>query len=110
MPTNETFDAVVDALIAQGGVEPGTMFGHSPGLRVSGKFFTFTHKGNAIFKLPRERVEEFVAAGEGAYLDPGNGRLMKGWLVTGAGTKPRWHELAKEARDFVRSDATQKKR
>ena len=58
-------------------------------------------KGKFVVKLPKERVDELVASGQGEYYDPGHGRLMKEWVVVTSGKKA-WVELAKEAHRFVR--------
>ena len=51
-----------------------------------------------VVKLPRSRVDELVAAGEGDRFDPGHGRIQKEWLsanlgfcrrVAGAGNRGR---------------------
>ena len=97
------FDALIESLLHEGGVEPGAMFGGSPGPRVKGKFFTFLTRQGLVLKLPRDRVDAFVEAGDGDFLNPGTGRIMKGWLVTGESTQDQWQALAREARDYVAS-------
>ena len=59
------------------------------------------HKGTLGLKLPRERVDALVAAGQGERFDPGHGRLMKEWIVLHPATREAWRSLAVEARDFV---------
>lgn len=58
-------------------------------------------KGKLIVKLPKARVDTLVSSGTGKHFDPGQGRLMKEWVVVGAGCAP-WVDLAREAYDFVK--------
>lgn len=73
----------------------------SYGLKVNGKIFAMFGRGEFVTKLPKERVDQLVSDGKGRRFDPGHGRLMKEWVVVGAG-KANWVELAKEAYDFVK--------
>jgi hypothetical protein len=75
----------------------GGRFGAS-GLNVGGKLFAMLDGGELVVKLPRQRVEELVAAGTGQPFDPGHGRLMKEWsrlppsrAIVGA-SSPRKHD------------------
>jgi TfoX/Sxy family transcriptional regulator of competence genes len=95
-----TFAPVVKAFANDRQVGYGKMFA-SMGLKVNGKIFAMLVKGKFVTKLPRERVEELVRLGRGAYFDPGHGRLMKEWVVV-SGAGESWVDLAKEARRFVR--------
>lgn len=70
------------------------------GLRVDGKIFAMLVRGELVTKLPRERVNELVASGQGRQFDPGHGRLMKEWVVLESPDVP-WLELAQEAYRFV---------
>jgi hypothetical protein len=78
----------------------GKGFG-SLGLKVNGKLFAMPVRGTLVLKLPRARVDELVAAGEGERFDPGHGRLMKEWVVLDARRADRV-DLARVAYDFVR--------
>jgi hypothetical protein len=60
-------------------------------------------RGRLVVKLPRERIDGLIAAGEGERFDPGRGRLMKEWISLGPAADPRWLLLAKEALEFVGS-------
>ena len=59
-----------------------------------------TH-GAFVVKLPRRRVDELIAAGDGERYDPGHGRLMKEWLEVRPGSSLEWASLAREAKAFV---------
>ena len=53
-------------------------------------------------KLPRDRVEELLAAGAGDRFDPGHGRLMREWISLAEATDPTTcRSLAAEALAFV---------
>lgn len=84
-------------------VTVGKMFG-SAGLKVNGKVFAMVVKGKLVAKLPKPRVDELVASGDGEPFDPGHGKLMKEW-VSVSSRKPSWLELAREAHRFVKGGA-----
>lgn len=70
-------------------------------LKLDGKIFAMFVRGDLVAKLPKSRVDELVAAGQGVRFDPRrDGRLMKEWLVVGS-SAPNWIELAREAHGFV---------
>jgi hypothetical protein len=79
----------------------GRGFG-STGLKVNGKLFAMVSGRTRKFvvKLPKERVDALVRAGQGEPFDPGHGRRMKEWIAVD-GADPDWVELAREARRFV---------
>jgi hypothetical protein len=58
-------------------------------------------KGELVVKLPKQRVDEVVAARAGTYFDPGDGRLMKQWISISPG-RVAWVDLAKDAYAFVK--------
>ncbi len=73
----------------------------SGALKVNGKIFaTISSRGKFVVKLPRERVDQLVAAGLGERFDPGHGRLMKEWVIV-RGDKANWVDVAREACNFV---------
>ncbi|MEV4557383.1 hypothetical protein AB0K51_10350 [Kitasatospora sp. NPDC049285] len=84
------------------GDEPGRegRFG-AAALKVGGKIFAMLAHGRLVVKLPRARVDELVAAGEGERFDPGHGRLMREWLSLDPGSQLDWDALAEEALAFV---------
>ena len=43
--------------------------------------FAIFIKGNYVVKLPKERVEELICSGDGLPYDPGNGKIMKEWVI-----------------------------
>jgi hypothetical protein len=83
--------------------QEGRGFGSSA-LKVRGRIFAMlSSRGEFVVKLPRQRVDQLVAAGEGDRYDPGKGRLMKEWLAVRAGHDRDWLPLAEEALAFVGS-------
>jgi TfoX/Sxy family transcriptional regulator of competence genes len=96
------FAPVVAAFAKDPKVSCGKMMA-SVGLKVNSKIFAMSVRGDFVAKLPKQRVDELVAAGTGKYFDPRHdGRLMKEW-VTIAGRKATWVDLAKEAHAFVKA-------
>jgi TfoX/Sxy family transcriptional regulator of competence genes len=83
----------------QGGpVRRGTMFG-SQGLRTGTKYFAIWWHEQLVVKLPADRLQELVAAGEGQVFEPMPGRTMNGWLLLQGSAE--WDPLVAEARAHV---------
>ena len=103
--SQERFEELVDQLIGTEGVTPprgGSGFGRSA-LRFQGKIFAMHVRGALVLKLPAERVEALVRAGEGVHFDANKGTPMREWLSLDPGSGLPWLPLATEALDFVRS-------
>ena len=96
-----SFMPVVAAFTDDPDVSRGKMFGSSSVLTVNGRIFAMLVKERFVAKLPRERVDELVSGGSGAYFNPGHGRLMKEWVTVNA-KQAAWVELAREAYRFVK--------
>jgi TfoX/Sxy family transcriptional regulator of competence genes len=101
MDVADRFDAVVHAFARKRRVTTGRMFG-STGLKTDGKTFAMLVKDRLVVKLPSERVEELMQAGEGDRFDLGHGRLMREWVAIDPAARADWLELAREAEAFVR--------
>ena len=90
----QRFAAVVEAFLSVPGVTPPEggskrAFG-SDALKVdNNKIFAMLVKGQLVVKLPRQRVDALIAAGQGLPFDSGKGRIMKEWLVVEGGM---WEE------------------
>ena len=95
---------VVEAFGGVKGVTRGKLFS-SYGLKVNGKIFAMFGRGRFVVKLPKERVDELVAAAKCERFDTGHGRLMKGW-ATFKTQESEWAKLAREAYEFVRQRAS----
>jgi hypothetical protein len=101
----ERYEDLVDALIGTEGVTPprgGSGFGRSA-LRYQGKIFAMQVRGALVLKLPADRVEALVRAGEGGYFDANKGTPMREWLSLDPRSALPWLPLATEALDFARA-------
>ncbi len=76
-------------------------FGSSGQLRIKGKIFVMLVRGRLVVKLPRQRVDRLIAAGQGQRFDPGRGRLMQEWFSLDPAAETDWLTLANEALNFV---------
>src|SRR2546428_10452308 len=99
----ERYATIIEALVSQPGVTrpldaPGgeKRFG-SAALKIDDKIFAMLVRGRLVVKLPRQRVDTLIAAGEGERFDPGGGRLMKEWLALLPSSDEEWLPLATEA-------------
>ena len=103
--SQQRFEDLVDKLVGTEGVTPprgGSGFGRSA-LRFQGKIFAMHVRGALVLKLPAERVEALVRAGEGVHFDANKGTPMREWLSLDTGSSLPWLPLATEALDFARS-------
>lgn len=98
----QAFEQLTARFLADPSVSEGRMFGSS-GLKVEKKVFAMLVKGELVVKLPKDRVNELVASGDGAHFDPGHGRLMKEWVAIPLRNFRDWEQLADEAFQFVGS-------
>ena len=107
MEAEERFAALVQKFATEPDVEvPGSSnrrrFG-SDALKVNGSIFAMVTGGRLVVKLPRDRVDAVVGAGDGAPFDNGRGRPMKEWLTVVDDDDETWLTLTREALHFVRS-------
>ena len=103
--SQERFEDLVDQLVGTDGVTPprgGSGFGRSA-LRFQGKIFAMHVRGALVVKLPAERVEALVRAGEGVHFDANKGTPMREWLSLDPRSALPWLPLATEALDYARS-------
>ena len=78
-----------------------TTFGSSA-LKVNDKIFAMlSARGEFVVKLPRQRVDALVAAGDGERFEMGHGRAMKEWVAINPTAEADWVSLAREAMEFV---------
>lgn len=85
MDPAQRFAALVDAVADEPDVQPpdsagGRRFG-SEALRVGGSIVAMLVAGRVVLKLPRERVEALVAAGDGAPFENGRRQPMREWVA-----------------------------
>src|SRR5215813_581436 len=91
--------------VGAAGVTPpggGGGFGRSA-LRFHGRIFAMLVRGRLVVKLPAERVDELIEAGDGVRFDANKGTPMREWLSLDPDSGEDWLELAREALDFAGS-------
>ncbi|HYZ52262.1 MAG TPA: hypothetical protein VE733_01955 [Streptosporangiaceae bacterium] len=101
----ERFEALVDELAGIPGVTPprgGGGFGRNAVL-FEKKIFAMFVRGQLVLKLPRNRVDALVAAGDGIRFDANKGTPMKEWFSLSPESGLAWQPLAREALDYARS-------
>jgi hypothetical protein len=99
----EEFRSLPDITSPSPGQQSSKQFGSSA-LKVKQKIFAMLVDGKLVVKLPKQRVEELVAAAAGVHYDPRHdGRLMKEWIIIGPIADEAWLDLAREAMKFVAS-------
>ena len=99
------FEDVVDGLVGRPGVTPprgGSGFGRSA-LRWENKIFAMLVRGRLVLKLPADRVDTLVRAGDGVHFDANKGTPMKEWFSLDPESGLAWLALAQEALDFARA-------
>ena len=72
-------------------------------LKTKKKMFAMFSKGNYVVKLPKERVEELISTGDGLPYDPGNGKIMKEWVIIPEEYANKWIEYGSEAKTFAKT-------
>jgi hypothetical protein len=97
----QLYDGLTDDLLYDPAVGRSTMMGY-PCVRRAGRFFASFDPGSEslVVKLPRERVAELIAAGDGEPFAP-NGRVFREWLAVPEPDPGVWARLLAEARDFA---------
>ncbi|WP_431876298.1 hypothetical protein [Amycolatopsis sacchari] len=104
MRPEERFEELVGELSGLPEVTPpGAADGRfgAQALRVRNKIFAMYVRGQLVLKLPKSRVDDLVAAGEGTRFDANKGTPMKEWLALHPDSALPWRALAEEAMAFV---------
>jgi len=70
-------------------------------LKIRRKMFAMLSKGKFTLKLPKERVSHLLNSGIGEPYDPGNGKIMKEWVIIPFESSDKWIELTEEAKKFA---------
>jgi hypothetical protein len=100
----QRFAALVEEFSGRSGVTPPgpdrRRFG-SDSLRAGRSIFAMLTRDELVLKLPRARVAELVASGQGRPFDAGKGTPTKEWVVVADDDLDTWRELAEEAFAFV---------
>ncbi len=97
----ERFERLARRFISEPTVSQGTGFGSMPGLRVQRRIFAMLAGDALVVKLPKDRVDQLVAAGVAARFDPGHGRVMKEWVTVPTDQADDWDQLAADALGYV---------
>jgi hypothetical protein len=98
----ERYEDLVDELLGRPGVTPprgGGGFGRSA-LRYQEKIFAMLVRGRLVVKLPADRVDALIAAGDGIRFDANKGTPMREWFSLDPESPLPWVPLAAEALDF----------
>lgn len=66
-------------------------------------FAMFNKHDDFVLKLPKDRVEELIRSGEGRPYDPGNGKIMKEWVIIPIEKSKKWIDYTSEAKIFAAS-------
>jgi hypothetical protein len=107
VPQNDsvvTFEAVVEALAGRDRVAVGGRRGFGGNaLQVDGHIFAMSNHRGLVLKLPRTRVAELIATGDGLPFDAGKGRPMAEWVVIPPNAGVDSIALAEDALAFVGS-------
>ena len=99
----ERFARLCDELISRPDVARGVGKKHgfgSTALTTRDKIFAMLVSGRLVVKLPKRRVDELTAAGDGEPLTMGN-RRMREWLSLSPDSSLDWRALAEEARELI---------
>ena len=98
----ELYDELTDDLLYDPAVGRATMMGH-PCVRLAGAFLaSYDPAGDAlVVKLPRGRVGELVASGQGESFAPA-GRVFREWVSLPDADRELWRTLLAEAVEFAR--------
>jgi len=96
------YDQLVETFLGRANVtQEGRGFGSSAP-RIEGRIFAMlSSRSEFVVKLPRKRVDELIASGDGLPFDAGKGRPMKEWVVIRPTSSLDWTSLAEEALAFV---------
>jgi hypothetical protein len=101
---HERYESLVKSTLATSPaarIGEGKGFGSSGQLKVGGKIFAMLVRDQLVLKLPGDRVDALVAAGDGDHFDAGKGKPMREWFVLSPTSRKSWPALAREAMAFV---------
>ena len=70
-------------------------------LKIRKKMFVFFNKDSIIVKLPKKRVTQLLESGVGLPYDPGNGKIMKEWIIIPEKFSDKWISYVSEAKEFA---------
>lgn len=102
-PGHGRFWDVAEPFLASGRLVEGTMMGHQCLRSAADDQFVATverSSGALVVKLPRARVDELIAAGDGAPFAPA-GKVFREWVAVPTFDERAWTGLVEESMAFV---------
>jgi hypothetical protein len=98
----ELYEELTDDLLYDPAIGRATMMGY-PCVRLAGRFLaSYDDKADRlVVKLPRERVSELLASGDGDAFAPA-GKVFREWVSVARTDRELWRALLAEAADFAR--------
>jgi TfoX/Sxy family transcriptional regulator of competence genes len=96
------FSHISKTFLKSPNVTTAKMFGGTA-LKTSNKVFACFYKGKLVLKLPKEKVDDLVAAGGAVHFDSGTGRPAKEWVAIDPSRGKEWLGLTSDAKKFVAS-------
>lgn len=98
---DELFWDVAEPLIAAGKADEGELM-RSRCVRVGKEFLAMPEyrTGDLVVKLPRERVDELIASGDGLAFAPAK-KVFREWVQVPARDEALWKGLLTEGVEFV---------
>jgi len=96
------YDQLTDDLLYDPAIGRATMMGY-PCVRLAGKYLASydDKRGCLVVKLPRERVAELVAHGDGEPFAPA-GKVFREWVAIPTVDRRLWEQVLADAVDFAR--------
>src|SRR3954451_24392178 len=103
----DLYEELTDDMLYDPAIGRATMMGY-PCVRLAGRFLaTYDEKqGCLVVKLPRERVQEVIEAGDGDPFAPA-GKVFREWVAIPSPDRELWRTLLTEAADFARKGLNQ---
>ena len=98
---DELFWDLAGPMIASGQVVEGELM-RSRCLRIGKEFLAMPEyrTGDLVVKLPRERVDELIEAGDGLAFAPAK-KVFREWVQVPERNEKLWRQLLKEGVEFV---------
>jgi hypothetical protein len=99
----DLYEELTDDLLYDPAVGRATMMGY-PCVRLAGRFLASydDKEGCLVVKLPRERVQEVIEAGDGGPFAPA-GKVFREWVAIPTPDRQLWRRLLADAAAFARN-------
>ena len=98
----DLYEELTEDLLYDPAIGRATMMGY-PCVRLAGRFLaSYDEKEDClVVKLPRERVQEVIEAGDGEPFAPA-GKVFREWVAIPIPDRELWRTLLAEAAEFAR--------